>query len=98
MQLVVSTCSRPPPTHPGHVTSKPLFLTPCPTLTCLPSTSAVTSPLPPAPLAVLPTRLMYSEGSLGKSNSTTCSTNEESTPREALKGRERAESYSVANK
>lgn len=48
-----------------------------------PRTRMDTRPRPPAPRAVRPTRRTYSEGSLGKSNSTTCSTNAESTPREA---------------
>eukprot|EP00955_Chlamydomonas_euryale_P005202 55708-Chlamydomonas_euryale.AAC.1 len=37
-----------------------------------PSTSALTVPRPPAPRAVRPTRRTYSDGSRGKSNSTTC--------------------------
>ena len=40
--------------------------------------------MPPAPLETRPALLTYSEGSRGKSKSTTCSTCAESIPREAL--------------
>lgn len=52
--------------------------------TCRPITRTETVPRPRAPLAVRPTRRTYSEGSRGKSNSTTCSVYAESIPREAL--------------
>ena len=52
-------------------------------LTWRPSTSNETTPVPCAPRAVLPALLMYSEGSRGKSNMTTCSIMDVSIPREA---------------
>ena len=48
----------------------------------LPSASRDTTPLHAGPRAVRPTRLMYSEGSRGNSNRTTCSTWHVSKPSE----------------
>ena len=56
----------------------------CQGRTCRPSTRMETRPVPPAPRETRPALLTYSEGSLGKSKSTTCSTWAESIPREAL--------------
>lgn len=89
-RVITTRCPIPTPELPTSLPTSVPHLhrtsSPTPPLTCLPSTSAVTSPFPPAPLAVRPTLRMYSEGSLGKSKRTTCSTNDESMPREALRG------------